>query len=94
MKLKSLKSLRVSVVSFNNDAREIFSFSKYDRLNNVQVALEKAIDQMIFDDATTDYNAAFDRIEAIYRTSFRKDSQVLRFFDSRDFDNRKSSAQW
>ncbi|CBY09067.1 unnamed protein product [Oikopleura dioica] len=68
-------SLRVSVVSFNNDAREIFSFSKYDRLNNVQVALEKAIDQMIFDDATTDYNAAFDRIEAIYRTSFRKDSQ-------------------
>lgn len=69
-------SLRVALVSFNNEAREIFSFSKYDRLNNVKVELEKSIDQIIVpNDATTDYNAAFDRIEEIYRSSFREDSQ-------------------
>ena len=70
----------MSLVSFNNDAREIFSFSKYDRLNNVQVELEKAIDQIIVDNETTDFNAAFDAIEEMYRSSFRQNSQVESFF--------------
>ncbi|CAG5098129.1 Oidioi.mRNA.OKI2018_I69.XSR.g15394.t1.cds [Oikopleura dioica] len=68
-------SLRVSVVSFNRDAREIFSFSKYNRLDNIQMELEKAVDQIIFDDETTNYNAAFERIETIYSSQFRENSQ-------------------
>ena len=74
----------MAIVSFNNEAREIFSFSKYDRLNNVKAELEKSIDQIIVpNDATTDYNAAFDRIEEIYRSSFREDSQVGSYFIQR-----------